>query len=192
MERPQPPRGADSMSMSEPMRRQAITSPGRGGQTAEKCKNPHIVYTDECSLSQSRRPTQARRRAGAPQINQLFGRDVELDIRFQAALPFDPSGSSNPSIKALFGGGVKAAWQIPPKKQLLSHMLKPPLSSVKTTDCHFVNRGSPFLRSDQFQNKVLSDSLTPGGAPEALAFFFFFHSPHVNGKQVPRDGCTYN
>lgn len=56
-------------------------------------------------------------------------------------------------------------------------MLKSPFSSVKTTDCHFVNRGSPFLRSDQFQNKVLSDSLTPGGVPEALAFFFFFFTP---------------
>lgn len=43
-------------------------------------------------------------RTGALQINQLFGRDVDLDIRFQAALPFDPSGSPNPSIKALFGG----------------------------------------------------------------------------------------
>lgn len=51
-------------------------------------------------------------------------------------------------------------------------MVRSPFSSVKTTDCRFVNRGSPFLRSDQFQNKVLSDSLTPGGVPEALAFFF--------------------
>lgn len=57
-----------------------------------------------------------------------------------------------------------------PTKQLPLHMHKPPLSFVKTTNCHFVNRCSPFLRSDQFQNKVLSDSLTPGGGPEALHF----------------------
>lgn len=55
--------------------------------------------------------------------------------------------------------------------QLPFHLQKLPLVSfVKTTNCHFVNRYSPFLRSDRFQNKVLSDNVTPGGVPGALAF----------------------
>ncbi|KAI4584270.1 hypothetical protein MJG53_007549 [Ovis ammon polii x Ovis aries] len=49
------------------------------------------------------------------------------------------------------------------------------VASLETTRLYVTKywikcRYSPFLRSDRFQNKVLSDNVTPGGVPGALAF----------------------